>query len=483
MRQSKRTKIVCTIGPASNDPATVRKMIRAGMNVARLNFSHGTHEDHAKMIAMLRQVSQETGEPVAILQDLQGPKIRVGKLPEEGVMLEEKKEVVFTTDPKAKLPKMPVDYPSLHIDVRTGDKLLLDDGLIDVRVTKVIGQDIICEVVHGGKLTSHKGINLPTATLSTPAITVKDMKDLKFGVAQGVDWVALSFVRNAKEIYDLRYMIQNYEKELGIEEEHGRQPIRIVAKIEKHEAIRSIDEIVEAVDGIMVARGDLGIETPAEELPLIQKMLIDKCLAAAKPVIVATQMLDSMIRNPRPTRAEVSDVANAVIDHTDAVMLSGETATGKFPVDVVATMARIVHETESSRFDDLDPDFDPSQRQTIEEAISGVGNILARGIKARLVLVASLTGNTGRIVSRYRPELPILVATDNERVRNQLNLSWGVVPFVLPRCGSVEELVDRSIGHLKKNKMIKKNDKIIIVAGSPVGVAGGVNLVEIRDIK
>ncbi|HSD12280.1 MAG TPA: pyruvate kinase [Patescibacteria group bacterium] len=479
----KRTKIVCTIGPASDKLEILEKMVEAGMNVARLNFSHGTHEYHAGLIKMLRELAAKTGEPIAILQDLQGPKIRVGELPKEGVMLTKDASVTFSTDPKAELPKISVTYEKLHEDVKPGDVILLDDGLIDVRVEKVEGRDIICRVANGGPLTSHKGFNLPTATLSVPAITDKDKEDLKFGVAQHVDWVALSFVRNAKEIYDLRYMIKDIEAELGGDHAY-ESPIRIVAKIEKHEALKNIDEIVEAVDGIMVARGDLGIETPAEDVPLWQKRLIDKCLHAAKPVIVATQMLDSMIRNPRPTRAEVSDIANAVIDHTDAIMLSGETASGKFPVGAVETMSKVVLETEESKYDDLKIDHvNCIACQTTEVSVSQAATVLAKDVGAKLVLVASMSGDTGRIVSRYRPELPILVATDSERVRHQLNLSWGVVPFILPRCRTVEELVDRSVGHLKKEKLVQIGDKIIVIAGEPVGSSGGVNLVEIREIK
>lgn len=482
MKLKKRTKIVCTIGPASSDRDTLKRMVRQGMNVARLNFSHGSHENHAKMIATIREIAEETGEPIAILQDLQGPKIRVGKLPEEGVMLEAGREVVFSTDPKAKLPKISLTYENLHSDVAPGDKMLLDDGLLDVVVKDVKGRDITCQVVTGGKLTSSKGLNLPTATLSIPAITEKDKEDLDFGISQGVDWVALSFVRNAKEVYDLKYMIKELEQKYGHAKHHYGPHARIVAKIEKHEAVRSIDEIVEATDGIMVARGDLGIEMPAEEVPLIQKRIIDKCLEQAKPVIVATQMLDSMIRNPRPTRAEVSDVANAVIDHTDAVMLSGESATGKYPVEAVETMARIVMETEASAYDNL-PVNREFETQDTESAVSQVANILARSVGSKLILAASLSGDMGRIVSRHRPELPVVVAVAEERVRRQLNLSWGVVPFVLPQCEMVEELVDRSVGYLKNRKMVKDGDRLIVVAGEPVGISGGANLIEIRSVK
>lgn len=483
MRPNKRTKIVCTIGPASNNPEMLEKMVAAGMNVARLNFSHGTHEQHAALIKMIRELAERTGQPIAILQDLQGPKIRVGDLPKEGVMLVKGETAVFSTEPDTALPKISVTYDKLHEDVKAGDVILLDDGLLEVKVVKVEGRDIVTTVVNGGPLTSHKGFNLPTATLSIPAITEKDREDVKFGVSQHVDWVALSFVRNAKEIYDLRYLIKDFERELGIEHKY-ENPIRIVAKIEKHEAVRNIDEIIEAVDGIMVARGDLGIETPAEDVPLVQKQIIDKCLHAAKPVIVATQMLDSMIRNPRPTRAEVSDVANAVIDHTDAVMLSGESASGKFPLEAVETMARIARETEASKYDDLKTQHKNCIAcQTTEVSVSEMATVLARDVGAKLILVASISGDTGRVVSRYRPELPILVATDNERVRQQLNLSWGVVPFILPRCRTVEELVDRSVGYLKKENLVEISDKIIVIAGEPVGQSGGVNLVEIREIK
>ncbi|HCC22146.1 TPA: pyruvate kinase [Candidatus Uhrbacteria bacterium] len=480
MRQKKHTKIICTIGPSSMDPEMISKMVRAGMNVARLNFSHGSHSDHANLISSIRRMAEETQEPIAIIQDLQGPKVRVGDLPEDGITLEPGKQIILTTDPDHGADRIGVTYDGLHGDVKLGDRLLLDDGLMDIKVTGVSGRDIACLVVTGGVLTSHKGINLPTATLSIPAITDKDREDVVFGVTQKVDWVALSFVRNAKEIYDLRYMIKELERKNG-KASSADPSVRIIAKIEKHEAIKNIAEIIEAADGIMIARGDLGIEMPAEEVPLIQKRIIDLCLEAAKPVIVATQMLDSMIRNPRPTRAEVSDVANAVIDHTDAVMLSGESASGKYPLESVETMSRIICETEKSDYDDIEIGR-PFPHQDTDQAVSEVANMLARNIEAKLILAASLSGETGRIVSRYRPEMPIVVAVPNDRVRNQMNLSWGVRPFLLPHCSTVEELVDRSLGYLKKEKMVRTGDKIIVVAGEPVGVSGNINLVEIRTV-
>lgn len=481
--QDKRTKIVCTIGPASKDVKILTKMVKAGMNVARLNFSHGTHANHRKLIKNIRSVAKKLNQPIAIMQDLQGPKIRVGELPQAGIMLRKGSKIILTTAVdryNSRDKKIPITYGLLHKDVQVGHILLLDDGLLELKVLKTEDKDIICEVVVGGKLTAHKGINLPETTLTVPAITKKDEKDVEFGIKMGVDLVALSFVKNAKEVYDLRYLIRQYEKKLGIKDQ---PPIKIIVKVEKHEAIKNLDEIIEATDGIMVARGDLGIETPAEDVPLLQKSIIDKCLAAAKPVIVATQMLDSMIRNPRPTRAEVSDVANAVIDHTDAVMLSGESATGKYPVETVETMAKIITETEASHYDDLVGDKIKKKFSTVDEAVSNVATILANTMEVKLILAASLSGDTARLVSRYRAELPVLVAVNNERVRRQLNLSWGVIPFIIPQCRGLEEFIDRSVGYLKKNKYIKKGDRIIIVAGEPVGVTGNTNLVEIKDIK
>lgn len=475
----KRTKIVCTIGPASSSEEMLRELIKAGMNVARLNFSHGKHEAHAEFIKTIRSLSQELDQPIAILQDLQGPKIRAGELPEEGVELKSGEKVIFTTGEASIPEKLPVTYDKLHEDVKSGEKILMDDGLLSAKVVEVKGQDVVCEVIDGGPLKSHKGINLPETNVSVSSITEKDKEDLKFGLSQKVDWIALSFVRGPDAIRELRALIQDYQKELGLEDKY---PVRIIAKIEKREAIRKIDEIIEEVDGIMVARGDLGIELPAEEVPVIQKTLIDKCMTAAKPVVVATQMLDSMIRNPRPTRAEVSDVANAVIDHTDAVMLSGETATGKYPLEAVQTMARVVSETEESSFDDLDPG-QLSVKPSTSESVSEVASLLARDIKAKMILVASLSGSTGRAVSRFRPELPIMVATVDGRVRNQLSISWGVESFILPKCQGIHELVDKALKYVKERQLAEKGDQVILVAGEPVGLTGNVNLVEVKEVE
>jgi len=475
----KRTKIVCTIGPASNKEQILKRMIKAGMNVARLNFSHGKYPDHKKVINLIRKVSQQLDQPITILQDLQGPRIRLGVLPEEGIKLKTGQKIILTTNPKAKLPKVSVTYNKMHLDVKKGQKLLLVDGLITLVIEKVSGQDMHCKVKTPGIIHSNKGINLPDTKLSIPTITAKDKKDLEFGIKNKVDMVALSFVRSAKDVQDLKRLIRKFEKKYQAK---NVQPTQIIVKIEKPEAVKDFDNILKETSGVMVARGDLGIEMPAAKVPLVQKQMIEKCLKAAKPVIVATQMLESMIKNPRPTRAEVSDVANAVIDHTDAVMLSGESANGAYPVESVQTMAQIIAKTEKSKFDDFQFRKIFKGKLKIDDAISSSANLLAKDLKVKAILVASITGYTGRIVSRYRPELPILVTTNNEKVRRQLNLNWGVVPFVLPKCKTIEELLAKALIYINKKKLVKKDDVIIIIAGFPLGVKGNVNWIKIQKI-
>ena len=478
---TKRTKIVCTLGPASESQDTISDMLKAGMNVARLNFSHGTHEQHAMLMTHVRTASDALDMPTAILQDLQGPKIRVGTLPEEGIVFVPGAMVTFDTAQQGyEQDSIPVDYPDLHSHVSVGERMLLDDGKIEAKIVRIANTSISAEIIVGGTLFSHKGINVPDSGLTISALTEKDKEDAKFGVEHDVDMIALSFVTTAKDILDLRYVIKEYEKELG---KMPEQPISIIAKIERKEAVANIKEILDVADGIMVARGDLGIEMPAAEVPLIQKKLIDLSLASSKPVIVATQMLDSMQHNPRPTRAEVSDVANAVIDHADAVMLSNETATGEYPVDTVKMMTTIIEETESSAYDDLHMHDDIRGGSPVDEVMTGLARVLAEEVGAHMILAASLSGDTARLISRHRPELPIVVATSTARVERQMNLSWGVVPFILQPCRSIEELVERSILRMKEQKLTKKGQKIIVVAGEPVGHAGHVNLLEVREVK
>ncbi|MDD5341649.1 MAG: pyruvate kinase [Patescibacteria group bacterium] len=482
----KRTKIVCTLGPASASEKILEKMIKAGMNVARLNFSHGTYPEHKKIINLVRKLAKKYDEPIMILQDLQGPRIRVGDLPDKGVNLKPRQIIFLNTDsrykfsPKAKEVKIPVTYSKMHADVRRGEKILLADGLFELIVLGVKGREIKCIVKNGGLLTSHKGINLPESKLGIPSITEKDKKDLEFGLKNNVDMVAMSFVRSAEDIVDLKKLINKFEKKYQGDK---ALPTQIIVKIEKREAVTNFNKILKVTDGVMVARGDLGIEMPIADVPMVQKMIIEKCLKVAKPVIVATQMLDSMIRNPGPTRAEVSDVANAVIDHTDAVMLSGESAEGKYPVESVAMMTKIISRTERSKYDDLEFRDIFKNKLKIDEAISLNAEQLAKDLKAKAILVASITGNTARTISRYRPELPILAITNNEKVRHQLNLNWGVIPFVLPKRKTIEELINKALIYVEKKSYVKRGDTVIVIAGFPLGKSGNVNWIKIQKIS
>lgn len=455
----KRTKIVCTIGPASESEDKLSAMIKAGMNVARLNMSHGTYENHSLLIKNIRKAAQENDSVIALLLDLQGPKIRVGKILEGGVEIKKGEKVVLTTGTEEyKAGVFPVQYKELHKDVKTGDRILLDDGNLEVVVDGVDGTEIRCEVVIGGKLISKKGITVPTASLSTSALSDKDIEDLKFGLTQGVDFVAISFVRRPEDISKLRELIKENLPE-------GMATPMIIAKIEKHEALVNLDEIVAETDGIMVARGDLGLETKASEVPIWQKKMIQKCLEAAKPVITATQMLDSMTKSPRPTRAEVSDVANAVIDHTDATMLSQESAMGQYPVETVTTMAEIAHSTEASPLDDMVtlPPLDGTAPPVL--AMSAAACLVAKEVGAKAIFVLSRTGFTARCVSRHRPLLPIIVATSEVSTRNQLALSWGVDPYSIEKFSEAREAWEILAPELMKKYGFQKGDRIIAVSG------------------
>ena len=455
----KRTKIVCTIGPASESEDKLSAMIKAGMNVARLNMSHGTYENHALLIQNIRNTAEENNKVIALLLDLQGPKIRVGKLPEGGIEIEKDTPIVLTTGTETYVKgTVPVQYKNLHKDVKKGDRILLDDGNLEVVVEKVVDKNISCKVVIGGKLISYKGITVPTASLSTSALSKKDKEDLVFGLKQGVDFVAISFVRRAEDIRELRELIK---KDLPA----GMTAPLIIAKIEKHEALVNLDEIIAETDGVMVARGDLALETKASEVPIWQKKMIQKCLEAAKPVITATQMLDSMTNSPRPTRAEISDVANAVIDHTDAMMLSQESAMGKYPVETVTTMAEIAKSTEASPLDDLVtlPPMDGTAPPVL--AMSAAACQVAKEVGAKAIFVMSRTGFTARCVSRHRPSLPIIVATCQIATRNQLALSWGVDSYSIEKFSEAREAWAVLAPELEKKYGFKKGDRIIAVSG------------------
>lgn len=451
-----RTKIVCTIGPASRDLETLIHLIEAGMDVARLNFSHGDHAWHAETIGYVRAAAAVTQHPVAILADLQGPKLRVGQLPEEGVRLEPGARVALSSQPVADPPgSIPVQFDQLAQAVQVGDPILLDDGLLELRVRAVGEDQVTCVVVTGGLLTSHKGMNLPNVALGIPAITEKDEEDLRFALAQGVDWVALSFVRRAEEVVRLRSLIERWDQ--------GGNPPSIVAKIEKPEGVRNIDAIIAVADGVMVARGDLGIETAPEAVPMMQKEIIMRCNQAGVPVITATQMLDSMIRNPRPTRAEASDVANAILDGTDAIMLSGETAMGAYPIAAVDTMSRIAAEAERALKAE-ERAF--CQSDVIAEAVAHASVDTARHLRAAAIIAPTVSGFTARLLSHFRPPCPIIAVTPDPVVQRRLTLYWGVEPLLAPRATVTDAMIADAVRAAQAHGYVQPGHTVVIVAGS-----------------
>ncbi len=462
----KRTKIICTIGPASEDPKILEAMVKNGMNVARLNFSHGTYENHNALMKNIRAVSEKLDEPVAILQDLQGPKIRVSDIPEP-IALRIGQSVVIGDD-------FNLDFDITH-SVRAKESVLIEDGLIELLITKVtpskIGKPhtgkIYCTVIAPGMVRSHKGVNLPHSRITFPILTNKDIQDLKFGLKSDVDYVALSFVRNVEDILNIKKLIKKFNPK-------GNEEPKVIAKIERKEAIENFDAILEEVDAIMVARGDLGVEMDDTQVPLIQKSLISKCMKVGKPVIVATQMLDSMIRNPRPTRAEVSDVANAVIDHSDAVMLSGESAFGNYPVQAVSEMCRIIKATEASPYDDDGKvQFSGTNLDDNKAAlIAGAVQKLALGVDAQAIIGTTESGYTARFVSRERPQAPVIMLTDRAKVHRQMCLLWGVYPLYVPSMSAlknVDGLLAHFVAEAKRLKLVKKGQKVVLVAGRPLG--------------
>jgi pyruvate kinase len=474
----RRAKIVCTLGPASTSQEMLEKLLDAGMDVARLNFSHGTHADHQAVLDRLRAASLKVRKAVGVLGDLQGPKIRTGKLEKGAVELIEGKEISITTDESVLGTQELVSttYPHLASDVNVGDRILLDDGLLELKVLSTDKKSLIrTEIIHGGTLKNNKGINLPGVALKADALTAKDREDLIFGLKAGVDMVALSFVRTPEDIDMCRQAMV----------EAGRV-VPIIAKLEKPEAIARLDAILEKTDGVMVARGDLGVEIPPEEVPAIQKDIIRRANQRGLPVIVATQMLNSMIEHPRPTRAEASDVANAVMDNTDAVMLSGETASGDYPVESVQMMSRIVEAAESAmrqsfpRIGTGEPIKIPSD---FPDVTCGVACRAAREAGASIIVAFTLTGNTARLVSRYRPSVPIIAFSPNQEVRRRLSLLWGVMPRVLEPVQETEEMVRRVEEELLARGLARRGERIVIVFGAPVGQAGKINSLRLHTIS
>jgi pyruvate kinase len=466
----RHTKIVCTIGPASESAEIIRALVEHGMNVARLNFSHGSHREHGEKIQVIRGVSEELDRPVAILQDLAGPKIRVGEVPKPGIRLEVGQSFTLTTsNVRGTHERVSVSYPSLPDEVEPGDRILLADGSIELVVHRKTSSEVFCEVVTGGLLTSHKGLNLPTGTIRAAAFTDVDRKDLIFGLEHGVDLVAQSFVRTADELLEVKEFIRRRK---------GDTPV--IAKIERHEALDSIDEIIEAADGIMVARGDLGVEIPLEDVPVIQKMLIHKANGAGKPVITATQMLRSMVSSPRPTRAEATDVANAVLDGTDAVMLSEETATGEYPVEAVQFMTRIIRSAESDfpheRYLQLMP------RKEIPDSVAHAACVLANHLDASAVVAPTRSGKTAMHISRFRPRQPIIALSPDANVVRRLTLFWGCLPRVVPEPTDTDDMIESSARHALKTGYVSRDDLVIMTAGHPVGVAGSTNMVRVKRL-
>ena len=463
-----RTKIVCTLGPSSASPEVIGSLLDAGMSVARINFSHGTHASHAQTIALVRQLAKERDRPVAILGDLQGPRIRIGDLAAP-VFVAPGDEVILCDEDTSTGSDLPVTYTDIARDVKVGDRILIDDGLIELVVLDIKAQRVVTRVLHGGEVRSHKGMNLPGVQVSAPSITEKDRADAQFAVDQGLDYVALSFVRRAEDLADLRKLLP--------------KSLLVIAKIEKDSALDDIENIIRESDGVMVARGDLGVELPFEEVPLVQKRLIRLANQLGRPVITATQMLESMVEHPRPTRAEASDVANAILDGTDAVMLSAETATGQYPELAVRAMRRIVAEIERHG---VMPRREERRggvvSATTEETIAAATRAAAVLLGAPLVVVFTKSGFSARIVSAQRPEVPILGLTPVERTYNQLALIWGVIPALAPPIDTYSQMFEYARGEILRRGLAKQGDRVLVTAGVPFDVPGTTNLLKVEVV-
>jgi pyruvate kinase len=466
----RRTKIVCTIGPASDKAEVLESMIREGMNVARLNASHGTHEEHARRIRLIRELSAGLDRPVAILLDLAGPKIRIGNIPDPGILLEPGRKFILTNRSiEGSIDAVSVTYVDLPREVKKGDRLLLADGLMELTVLQTDEHDIVCKVITGGMLTSHKGINLPTGTFGTSSLTAKDREDLFFGLEHDVDFIALSFVKNADDVRAIKDIIAQHGKDTPV-----------IAKIEKHEALDHLDAIIAVSDGIMVARGDLGVEIPLEDVPLIQKRLIRKANMQGKPVITATQMLRSMVNSPRPTRAEAADVANAVLDGTDAVMLSEETASGSYPIEAVTYLNRLAAVAETGfpyeQFLRLIPG------KNVSESVAHASCILADHLGAKAIVAHSQSGLTARHISRFRPRQPIVAMSPNIRTVRRLTLCWGCRPRLVNDPQDTDDMIEKTTQAALDAGEVSLGDLIVITVGHPVWVSGTTNMLRVKKL-
>jgi pyruvate kinase len=469
----RRTKIVCTIGPATDSFEKMQLLLRAGMDVARLNFSHGNHEEHGRRIQMLREAAAAEGKNLAIMLDTKGPEIRIGTFSEGRICLHEGDRFVLTTrDVVGSQEEVLITYKELPLDVRKDSRILLADGTIELCVEEVINGDIVCKVVNGGILSDRKGVNVPGIPIRLPAITPHDIADIQFGIQQKVDFIAASFVSQAGDVLTIRRILED----LGAD-------IDIVSKIERYDAVQNLDEIIRVSDGVMVARGDLGVELQPEEVPLIQKTIIDKCNKAGKPVITATQMLESMTSNPRPTRAETSDVANAIFDGSDAIMLSGETAAGEYPIESVQTMARIATRTESAvKYDELLIRKGRTAQRTVTDSISYATCQAAEDLGASAIITATTSGHTARMISKYRPRSPIIAVTPLEKVVRKLSLVWGVTPLRVDSMDNTDEMIETAVNGALATHLVKPGDLVIITAGVPLGITGSTNLLKVHTV-
>ncbi|HLR31193.1 MAG TPA: pyruvate kinase [Fodinibius sp.] len=472
----RRTKIVCTLGPSSNSEEKIDALVRNGMNVARINFSHGTHEQHDDVIQKLRVVADRYEVSLAILADLQGPKIRVGTMKEGGQQVKEQEYIKITTESVEGTSELiPVDYPHLVQDASEGNRILIDDGLLELRVIKKNTNSLMAQVVVGGLLKSRKGVNLPDVKISMSSLTPKDIKDLEFAASRDVDYFAMSFVRSAGDIQDVISRVRAEGSNAGI-----------IAKIEKPEAVEVIDDIIEESNGIMVARGDLGIEIASERVPLVQKSIIDKCRQAGKPVITATQMLESMVENARATRAESSDVANAVLDGTDAVMLSGETAIGKYPVESLKTMDKIcrsIEENAPDMYRSLDYRQPEWKEKQIIESLAYSCVVLADNVEARSISTITHSGTTARRIAKFRPRVPLVAFTESDEVRRQLGLVWGVQSVKIDEIFNTDESVRMMEDYLKAHGLAQVGERVIIATGMPIAKKGRTNMIKVSTIK
>lgn len=469
----RKTKIVCTIGPASESFQVLRELIHHGMNVARLNFSHGTYEEHARRIHTIRQAAEAENKTIGILLDTKGPEIRTGDLKASEVELKKGQQLVLTTEKiQGDHKKISITYPDLPKELDVGTTILIDDGLIELTVKEIQSTEIICIVKNGGILKSKKGVNIPGVKVNLPGITEKDAQDIRFGIEQEVDFIAASFVRKQEDVLEIRKIL----------EEHQSKAL-IIAKIENREGIENLDSILKVADGIMIARGDMGVEIPVEEVPIVQKEIIKKCNHLGKVVITATQMLDSMQRNPRPTRAEASDVANAILDGTDAIMLSGETAAGNYPVESLRMMNSIASKIESVvRFDDLYRQRAKEIGQSITESISQAVVSTAQNLDCQAIITPTESGYTARMVSKYRPKAPIIAVTPNPMVLRQLALVWGVYPVFGAAATSTDEMFQTSMTSALNSEIVQQGDLVILTAGVPVGQSGNTNLMKVHVI-